>query len=281
MFPLLLAFTAAAQDAPDRQPPPASPDAPEPPEADDPPLALPVDQVHAPAPERAPAAEPEQPLAIPGHRAPPRSAAQLQALRQYQRERVSVNTEVNFRVSGPPASVGVGFGGPWHGMYWGMRVSNPYVYTSRTHATYQGTTRLDVDDFLGTVGAGDLRSNLERDILNANRATTTWNVLAGVGVATIVAGYMGMSEASHARDEDAYYRYSSVALGGTGLTSGGLIGSSGTSSRAFRLRRYPSESIGVTQAEELADTHNNQLRQQLGLTPEDVWGIESQERPQR
>ncbi|MFT5680517.1 MAG: hypothetical protein ACI8RZ_001423 [Myxococcota bacterium] len=272
MTPLLLTAwsIAAAQGTPERSPPSSS---------DEPPLALPVDQVHAPVPgtpARQPAPDPERPLAIPRGSEPQRSAARLQALRQYQRERVSVGTEVEFRASGPPVSIG--FGGPWYGMGWGMMVSNPSVYTSRTDTIYQGTTRMDMPDFLGTVDARNLRADLERDILRANRSTNVWNTVAGAGIAGIVIGGLGMSEA---RDAQTYYGYANFAIGGLVATIGGLAGSSFTSSKSFRLRRYPSSSIGTDEAERLADAYNDRLREGLGLTPDDVWGVESQGRVER
>lgn len=277
MTPLLLTAwsVVAAQGTPERAPQSAE---------DDAPLALPVDDVHAPVPTgpaRQPAATPERPLAIPrgGVEPPQRSAARLQALKQYQRERISLGTELEFHSSGPPVSVG--FGGPWYGMGWGMVVSNPSVYASRTDAVYQGTTRMDMPDFLGTVGARDLRADLERDILRANRATNVWNTVAGLGIAGVVVGAFGISEAEYARDRYAMAYYNNIAVGGLAATIGGLIGSSVSSSRSFRLRRNPSYSIGFNEAEKLAEEHNERLRQSLGLTADDVWGVESQGRVNR
>jgi hypothetical protein len=263
MTPILLTAwsLAAAQGTPERET-----------SSDDVPLALPVDQVHAPVPDTRQPVESEQPLAVP-RQGGPRSPDRLQALRQYQRDRIALGTELEFHSSGPPVSVG--FGGPWYGMGWGMAISNPYVYASTTNSVYKGNTRMDMPDFLGTVGARDLRADLERDILRANRATTVWNTVAGVGIAGIVVGAVGMS---NAWDAETYYGYANVATGGLVMTVGGLVGSSITSSRSFRLRRYPSSSIGLDEAERLADAYNDRLRQELGLTPDDVWGIESQGR---
>jgi hypothetical protein len=272
MTPLLLTAwsVVAAQETPERAPQSAE---------DDAPLALPVDEVHAPAPgvpARQPGTPPERPLAIPrgGNEPPQRSAARLQALKQYQRERVSVGTELAFHSGGAP--VRVGFGGPWYGMGWGMFVANPTIYTSRTDAVYKGTSRLDMPDFLGTVGARDLRADLERDILRANRSSNVWNTVVGLGIAGVVVGSFGYSEAEYVRDRDAMIYYNQIALGGLTATIGGLIGSSVASSRSFRLRRNPSYSIGFSEAEQLAEEHNERLRQGLGLTADDVWGVESQ-----
>ena len=271
MTPLLLtAWTiAAAQDTPARETPGSDQDA-------ESPLALPVDQVHAPVPE-APAQQPSssgRPLAIPGR--PSTSAARLQALKQYQRERIGIGTEVQFHASGPPVSVG--FGGPWYGLRWGMVVSNPYLYTSSTHGIYKGTVRMDVPTFLGEVGQSELQYSLQQDILRANRYTTVWNVVTGIGVTGLVVGAVGMSAAWDVRE---YYSYSNMASTGLLTTITGLIGSSITSSKSVRLRRYPSASVGVDEAERLADAHNEQLRQELGLSAEDVWNVESQGRQRR
>lgn len=269
MTPLLLTTwtLAAAQDTPERQTPERAAE-------DEAPLALPVDQVHAPVPEST-----EQPLAIPGRSSSaPRSADRLQALKQYQRERIGIGTEVQFHAAGPPVTVG--FGGPWYGMRWGMVVANPYVHTSRTHSIYKGTVRMEVPSFLGEVGQSDLQHSLQQDILRANRFTTAWNVVTGIGVAGLVVGSVGMSAAWDARSPD-YYSYSTMASTGLLTTLTGLLGSSITSAKSIRLRRYPSASIGVDEAERMADAHNDQLRQDLGLTPEDVWNVESQARPPR
>ncbi len=277
MTPLLLTAWSivAAQDVPERAPQSAE---------DDTPLALPVDEVRTPgpdAPARQPGTAPERPLAIPrsGTAPPQRSAAHLQALKQYQRERVSVGTELSFHSSGAP--VRVGFGGPWYGMSWGMFVANPAIYTSRTDAVYKGTTRLNMPDFLSTVGQQDLRADLERDILRANRSSTAWSTVAGLGIVGVVVGSFGYAEAEYQRDRDAMIYYNNIALGGLTATIGGLIGSSMTSSRSFRLRRNPSYSVGFSEAERLAEEHNERLRQGLGLTADDVWGVESQGRVSR
>ena len=275
MTPLLLtAWTiAAAQDAPVRETPGRD-------EETEAPLALPVDQVHAPVPDTE-AQQPstsERPLAIPGRGNSPQSAARLQALKQYQRERIGIGTEVQFHASGPPVSVG--FGGPWYGMRWGMVVANPYMYTSRTHGIYKGTVRMDVPTFLGEVGQSDLQHSLQQDILRANRYTTVWNVVTGIGVTGLVVGSVGMSAAWEARSPE-YGSYYTMASTGLLTTITGLIGSSITSSKSVRLRRYPSASMGINEAEQLADAHNEQLRQDLGLSAEDVWSIESQSSQRR
>ena len=120
----------------------------------------------------------------------------------------------------------------------------------------------------------------QQDILRANRYTTVWNVVTGVGVTSLLVGSVGMSAAWDARSTD-YYTYSNLATSGLLTTITGLIGSSITSSKSVRLRRYPSSTLGISETEQLADAHNEQLRQDLGLSAEDVWDIESQARPQR
>ena len=154
-------------------------------------------------------------------------------------------------------------------------MSNPYVHTTQNFSIYQGRTRLDVPDFLGTVGEPGLRASLDQDILRANRAATAWNAVTGIGVAGVVVGAVGMSGARSAYE---YYSYANVATAGLVTTLSGALFSSITSSKSFKLRRYPSASIGVDQAERLADQYNDQLRQQLGLSADDVWTIESQDR---
>jgi len=244
-------------------------------------LAVPVG---APMPAPAPAAPPQatQPLAIPGNTpgaAPPASglssSERLQALRQYKRERLSINPEIE--VSGGGTRVYTGFG--WAGPGWGggMVITDP-VTTTRTWGTYQGAQRLDVPTFLLEANAVGASGELTADITGAQQRSRVWYSVAGVGVAGLLVGTIG---ARTAPTEELFYQYSSLMTPSIGLALGGMLAGSFPAARAERLRRYPSESIGIQEAQALADAHNDALRASLGLSPEDVWVIESADEPSR
>jgi hypothetical protein len=242
-------------------------------QADDPSLAVPFDAA-APA---------ERPLAVPGR--PPDAAAEsgmssaerLNALRQYQRQRLSINPEIQLYGGGTRvySSVGFGFGFPGFGT--GVVVTDP-IQTARTHGAYQGAQWLTVPDFLAEAGASNLQRQLNTDIETAQRRSRLFYLAAGVGVAGLVASSYG---ARTARSAEQYYFYGNMVLPSLGVTVGGLLAGAIPAAQAERLRRYPTESIGIDQAQELADGHNEELRQSLGLQPEDVWQLEAAEPPTR
>ena len=244
-------------------------------EATDPPLAVPVSpttEQHAPVPE---------PLAIPGPvRAAPQppqqpSVDRLYALRQYQRERLDVRGEVEFHGGGARVHTGVafGYGRPHHGPRIGVVVADP-ITTTRTWGVYKGPTRLDVPEFLGTIGDTEQQRQLELEITRAERAARSWRIVGGAGIGAMVVGYVGMNTAP---DPVTFWQYNSLSVTGLIATVGGFAISSIPAGKALRKRRYPSESLGVAEAQRLADEHNDRLRQSLGLTPTDVWGVESQQ----
>lgn len=239
--------------------------------ADDPTLAVPFDEV-APA---------KRPLAIPS--GPPEvesgmsSAERLSALRQYQRQRLSINPEIQVYGGGTRVYSGVGFGFGFPGFGTGVVVTDP-IQTAKTHGAYQGAQWLSVPNFLAEVGASNLQRQVIADIETAQRRSRLFYIAAGAGVAGLVLGSYG---ARTARSAEEYYLYSSMILPSLGVTVGGLLGGAVPAARAERLRRYPIDSIGIVRAQELADEHNEALRQSLGLHPEDVWEIESAEPPTR
>lgn len=252
-----------------------------------PPLAVPVGASEdAPKNTGTPPAGPfvERPLAVPGPSAPPPrvlqspkapTAAQLQALRQYRRERLAVHPELEIRGGGTQWQAGFSAASPSWG--WGMAVAEP-ITTSRTWGVYLGADRLTVPEFLEEVGALELKYQLDQDIQRAQRTSRAWYALAGAGVVGIIVGSIGANSAGRAPGPEARfeeYVYTNVVFASIGTTVLGLFGGSFPAARAERLQTYPSASISIQKAQRLADDHNEQLRQDLDLEPQDVWGIES------
>lgn len=238
--------------------------------AQEPALAIPLGEDGPP-----PAAQ-QRPLAIPGApSAAPQpgmsSAERLQALRQYRRERLTINPEVEVSGGGTRVYSGFGWGGPgWGG---GMVVTDP-VITTRTWGTYQGSSRLSVPQFLQVTGQDALSTELSNQIASNDRRSRTFYTVAGVGVAGLLVGTFGARTATNGLQ---FQQYNSLILPSLGLTVGGVFMGSFPAARAERLRRYPSESLGIDTAQQLADEHNDRLRESLGLSPEDVWDIEARE----
>jgi len=201
---------------------------------------------------------------------PQRSEETLKALRRYRRERISVHPEIEIR--GGNTSMQPSFGWNTSSLAFGTTITEP-VTTTQTWGVYQGAQRLDVPMFLSEVGALDLRYQVQRDIQQATRRSRLWFSVAGLGMAGVVTGSLGAYHSPRWSQQEA--QFTTLTLNSIGATVAGLFAGSFPSARAERLRRYPSASVGIREAEILADEHNERLRKELGLTAEDVWEIES------
>lgn len=217
---------------------------------------------------------PHRPMARPPRGGPPGrglSAEQLRALRAYRDQRLVVRRETEVSGGGVHVHQWDTFG-PWpYGWHSSETVVNPVV-TTRTWAIYRGPERLSVPTFLETVGATERHAELVGRIHKARRAAHAWLGVSGVGAAGLVAGLVGMAVAD---DQQTYDLLSLTTLAGGGLTFGGLLGASFPFSRAARLERYPAASLTIGEAQKLVDAYNDRLREQLGITPEQAWRIES------
>jgi len=217
----------------------------------------------------APAARPEQRGQL--------SPQKLEALRQYQAERLVIRGETEVHSGPVMVHTGVAWGPRW-GRRWGPRwgpstsvavVSSP-VFASRTWGIYQGPERLGVPTALSL--AGDPRGDqIQQTINRRKRTASAWYTVAGAGGAAIVASLFGQLSAP---DKDTYYSWQLVGLGGAGTAAIGMLAGSGPASDARSLERYPSRTLTATEARALVDRHNDSLRDQLGLSPRDVWEIE-------
>lgn len=253
----------------------------------DSPAAIPVDDQAIPV--EVPAAIPAAiPSSIPGNapRHPSeragaqRSPERLQALRQYQDERLTLRPETE--VSGGNSFVvgGVWGGGyrpgPYGGLHYGWAVPGAVITEpltlERGWGVYQGPQRLDTPELLRATGQDLRAADLEHDIRRAKFASNVWLGVAGAGVATAISGMMAQSIAE-SRDEAIFFN--NVTLGGVGVAAFGLIGSSFPATKARALRHDPAATLSLQETQELVRKNNEALRSQLGLSPDDVWQVES------
>lgn len=189
----------------------------------------------------------------------------LRALRTYKAQRIQVRAETEYR-GGGSSYTGMAAGYPY-GSAIGVTVSEP-VSTFRTWGVYRGPQRLSVPDFLGITGAVQRRDELSSEIEKARTASRWWFGFAGAGVTAIVTGIVGMSAA---KKLPMYRQYNWVALGGTGVTISALMGASFPTAKATKLFRYPGVSMNSDEANALAHTHNETLREKLEIQPSEAW----------
>ena len=95
-----------------------------------------------------------------------------------------------------------------------------------------------------------------------------WYIVAGTGVAGVMAGLVGMATAA---DVETYSTFNLVSLGGTIVTIGGLFGASFPGSKAQRLYKYPGSTLTSDEANDLAHAANEKLRLQLDIQPNEAW----------
>jgi hypothetical protein len=202
---------------------------------------------------------------------PPQSLGQLtperlMALRTYKSKRLQVRAETEYRGSSVATFTSMSYGQA-HGLGTGVVVTDN-ISTFRTWGVYRGPQRLSTPDFLTLAGATQERDALVQEIRKQRANARRWYIGAGVGVAGVVAGLVGMATA---KDIDAYNRFNQVSLGGTILTIGGLFGASFPGSKAERLYKYPGASLSSDQANDLAHAANETLRQELDIAPNEAW----------
>lgn len=253
----------ALAEAPAEAPTPPSPPAkPLPPGGDAPP----------PPPNRAGA----PPKAIPATGGPParpaRDPERMALVRQYRAQRLVLRGETEIQPGNAYAFTS-GYG-PYP--YGAVGLSHTTVIhepatTTRTWGIYQGPQRLAVPTFLSAAGEADRSAVLSGQITKSRKATRTWFTVAGVGGAAIMTGMVGMGAAEELSTAQAY---NTVALGGVGFLVTGLVAASFPSAKAHKLARYPSATLTVDEAQGLVDRHNDALREELGLSADEVWSIE-------
>ena len=243
-------------------------------------------------------AEDEAPLAIPASAfpatatppmpGPPQlgpppqlSAGQLQALTRYREDRLQIRSETEFH-GGGSVMIGGGWGGyyrPGPGIHvgWGVPgvVLTDPITAEPTWAAYQGPRRLDAPEFLRAAGESDRADALDKDIRRARGASYAWLGVAGAGAVAAVTGLMGIGVTD---DRDINVMYNNLMVGGATVAAVGLVGSSFPSARARSLQHDLPASISLADAQAIAAKRNEALRQELSLSPAEVWGVESQTR---
>ena len=261
--PLLIAatlLTAQAQElaAEPTSPAPVTAD----PVAADPVAADPVAPVAAPAAAPALALPATAPVAA---MPPPLTAERLRLLREYKSRRLSVRNEAELRGGG--ASLGFaqpGYGGP------SMVISDP-IYTVRTWGIYEGSQRLDTVTALGRLGETTRQQETRTQIDRSRRISRIFFGAAAAGAVGVVSGLVGTRTAQTYPEA---LLWNQVITGGTMVGISGLVVGSFPASKASRLERYPSAVLAPEEARAKAGEHNEELRQQLGLTPQEVWLME-------
>jgi hypothetical protein len=247
--------------------------------ADAPPADVPASPTTSTAapPTEAPLAIPMRPgVAAPPTRPPGANEAggltpdRLAALRTYRDERLVVRGEAELTGGAVYGQVGGWYGYPHRGYGGGWVVADPLRVT-RGWGIYQGPRRVDVPTFLGEVGEAGQKAELDADISRASRNSQIWFTAAGIGAAALLTGFVGSNLATTPQDA---YQWSQVSFVGATTTVVGLVGGSFPSSKAQRLRRVPAATMSVDEATRLATRHNEQLREKLGLSPDDVWRME-------
>lgn len=224
--------------------------------------------------------------AVAGPRRPPtRSPERLQSLRQYQDERLTLRPETEVHGGGVMV-VGGGVGVIGRGPYGGVQVGGMIpgavfqepVTLERSWGVYRGPERLTTPDLLREGGENIRAEDLERDIRRAKLASNVWLGVAGVGVATAVSGMMGLSIAEDRADA---IFFNNVTVGGAGVAALGVVASSFPLTKARALKHEPSKTLGLDETQALVRRHNEALRVELGLSPDDVWQVESAPPPGR
>lgn len=205
------------------------------------------------------------------------TAQRLAAYRAYKAGRLVVREETELRGGGSTLVGGAAWGGgPWGwGGYgaWGpppMVVQDP-VRTVRGWGVYQGPVRLDTPSFARLVGASAIEQALAQDLRRLDRRGRAWGGVVVVGALGLLGGVVTTTQAG----TPAQFRLGNqITLGGGAVLLGGLIGGSLPRAKASELRQDPSTRFTAPEAQRLADAHNERLRAELGLRPDEVWLLE-------
>lgn len=217
------------------------------------------------------------PLAIPadpdGTTELPQTASPA-AMQAYREHALAVRSYSTWSPSsGSRVSFGVGFGVP--GVSVGTRVggfSPSPVLMGEQWAVYRGAERLSVPAWMELSSDVEGRDRLRRQV----RTTRTWhNVLLGAtlaGAATAIgASIMKQNSSAYPDFED----WNLVVSGGVGVAIGGGVGMYGTSKHLRRLQTDYSASQQLDQTWDEVERHNQRLREELALTPEDTAAIDA------
>jgi hypothetical protein len=207
--------------------------------------------------------------------APPLTEATFRSLRDYQGRRLVVRDEVE--MVGGGYSVMGGWArpiGPYGWIEPSVVVQQP-ARINHGWALYQGRDRLDLLTFLDLTGEVQAKAAAEQALKRYRRRGSLWFTVAGIGLAGVLGGMVALDQA---RTPDQAWVANQVLLGGSLASVAGLVVGSIPRGKADRLQRIPAASLRYQEARTLADRHNDALREELGLTPAEVWSVEQQDR---
>lgn len=228
---------------------------PEPP-ASEPALALPAGQ--SPPPRERPA--PDSAAVV------QRPRSNLDQIRNYQANYLELAKETNVH-GGGATYVRTGWWG-WRGRWrGGVAVVPNAVYTTQSWAVYQASRRLDVPEFFDIIGEEDRALSLSRDINRYRRTSTALYVTGAVGLITSIVGWYGSRFGATPAIRD---QYALAGLAGTGVSLVGFIGGAIPASRARHTEVDFPYVIEHSAAKRKVNQHNEELRQDLGLSERDA-----------
>ena len=208
----------------------------------------------------APAMADEPPLAIPAPVRRGTSPQELQAIRKYRSELLSVRNITEYWSSGYYVNNTYGWA-----PYGGMSVGYAPMSRSDDWVVFRGPARIDVPTYLDTIGHTDDHARMVQRIRRNRRVSHAFYALGGAGLAASIVGLVQMDVANNRRAYDAGVYVSTAGM--AGLLTGFIVGSF-PASRARALRDYPSTSMPRESVQQDVDAYNERLRVELGLTPD-------------
>ncbi|HJN74170.1 MAG TPA: hypothetical protein QGF58_09585 [Myxococcota bacterium] len=196
----------------------------------------------------------------------------LTNVREYQRRRIMIRQETEIRGGGTSV-----VSSPWANPYsvTPSQVVQDPIYTVQGWGIYQGSRRLSVPEYLGVIDSAQMQQYLEDDILRLNRTSKALYAFGGLGVAATVVGVIGMNAARQQNDSDLWLIFFATAGGGVATMLTGFVGGSIPASKATRVEQDPEYTFTPEQVREGIDGYNDELRQELELSPEEVLLIEA------
>ncbi len=262
---------ARAQDdaAPTHHAPP--PDGVEP-EAEAPPaLHAPVPRVEDPAADSEPALDPDPLLS---------AEARRERMKAYGAGRLELRSWSAPRHGTASVAVGWSWGWwPWHPWAWGPTMGIRYrPVPGGDWAVFQDQQQLTVPGYLEIVG-DDLRlASLQTDLKRTGRSRGVGVGVTIAGVGATAAGFIGMNGAS---SYDEYYAWSTLGVSGIITALVGLSVHGNASARAHNLEHSFPYTVTYDETRSQVHTHNQALRDELGLPGEPAEPLPDKRPPRR
>jgi hypothetical protein len=229
----------------------------------------PTQTVPEPVSAARPLAIPRDPAPRPPPSVPVIDAEKLEAIRSYRSRHLAIRHYSSLSV-GTAITPGYGYGFGYG--YGSMRTSYPYYYPVNGWGVFQGPVRLQTPAYLNLVQDEPTSVLLQRRV-RTNRGAGYALYAAGLAgvVGTLVAG----TQASNAQTLAELKQWRTVGTVSTLALLGGFIGGSFPMSKARRLLTQPGLSVDLQEIERQVSTFNEDLREDLELTPAEVLAIEN------